>query len=207
MQSCFMHFMHARLQVLNLPPMRANQRPTPLTRPHEKSQYRERHSTIQSLEKKCLHTALRLLGRRDHSRAELAAKLEQRGFEARQIAQAIFECERMRYLDDDRFCRNYAAYLRRKGYGLLRIVPLLEKKGLADTLVTAAVGEHFNHCTQVDDCRRVLAKKMRRQGHSGINRVLRARLYRFLLNRGFAWAVIGEVLGAGSSASDENPLT
>lgn len=162
--------------------------------------------TIQSPDKKCLHAALRLLGRRDHSRAELAAKLNQRGFEAQQIAQAIFECERMRYLDDARFCQNYAAYLRRKGYGLLRIVPLLEKKGLADALVTDAVGEHLNHCNQVDDCRRVLVKKMRLEGQSGINIALRARLYRFLLNRGFASAVIGEVLGASSSACDENPL-
>jgi regulatory protein len=157
----------------------------------------------QSPDQKCLHTALRLLARRDHSRAELAAKLNQRGFEARQIAQAILECERMRYLDDARFCRNYAAYLQRKGYGLLRIVPMLEKKGLAHALVTETVRQQFTHCTQVDDCRRVLVKKMRLEGHSGINIALRARLYRFLLNRGFASAVIGEVLAAGSRACDE----
>jgi len=158
---------------------------------------------IQSPDQKCLHTALRLLARRDYSRAELAAKLNQRGFAARQIAQAIVECERMRYLDDTRFCHNYAAYLRRKGYGLLRIVPLLEKKGLADALVIDAVSQHFNHCTQVDDCRRVLVKKMRLEGLSEINIALRARLYRFLLNRGFATAVIGEVLAAGSRVCDQ----
>jgi regulatory protein len=163
--------------------------------------------TNQSTDKKCLNVALRLLGRRDHSRAELVAKLNQRGFEAQPIAQAIFECERLRYLDDARFCSNYAAYLRRKGYGLLRIVPMLEKKGLADALVTITVGEHLNHSNQVDDCRRVLDKKMRMEEHWGTHITARARLYRYLLNRGFSSTVIGEALGAGSPSCDENPLT
>lgn len=149
---------------------------------------------MQSAYQKCLKAALRLLGRRDHSRTELAGKLRLKGFEASNIARVIAECERMDYLDDARFCRHYAAHLRRRGYGVVRIEQMLKAKGLATAHVAARIREHCGEAVQIEDCRRVLGKKVQREGPLGNTAAVKARLYRFLSNRGFASPVVNQVL-------------
>lgn len=149
---------------------------------------------MQSAYQECLKAALRMLGRRDHSRTELAGKLSHKGFEASNIARVIAECERMNYLDDARFCRYYAAYLRRRGYGAVRIEQMLKGKGLAAAHVTAGIREHCGDAAQIEDCRRVLGKKVQREGPPGNTAAVKARLYRFLCNRGFPSPVVNQVL-------------
>lgn len=146
------------------------------------------------LDRKCLNTALRLLGRRDHSRRELARKLTQRGFEASQIVLVIAECERLNYLDDKKFCRLYTMQLRRKGYGVLRIEQMLKQKGLPLEYVKDCLDRHCGNNEQLNDCRKALAKKLKIDSRSQHIHEHKLRLYRFLFNRGFASSTVREVL-------------
>lgn len=139
----------------------------------------------------CLRSALRILGRRDHSCAELRGKLRLRGFTTEMIDAAIAECQRLSYLDDDRFCQHYTAYLRRKGYGVLRIQQMLNGKGLAAEQVAACLYHQCDGESQLDDCRKVLQKKI---GAGAGSTQDAARLYRFLCGRGFTSAVARQVV-------------
>lgn len=144
------------------------------------------------LNKKCLDAALRLLGRRDHSRVELSRKLRRKGYQNEHIASAVDTCLRLDYLDDEKFCRVYARQLRRRGYGALRIPQMLKDKGLSSDLVEASIGNLCGYDAQLDDCIVVLEKKLKR-GPSGRDEN-KDRLIRFLSNRGFSFDVIREAL-------------
>jgi regulatory protein len=142
---------------------------------------------------KCLDAALRLLARRDHSVAELNRKLSQRGFAPDQIASVIAECERMHYLDDARFCQMLTLQQRRRGYGILRIAQMLRTKGLNAHQIDESLSRDCSETNQIEDCRRVLTKKLRSCSATDAgNRT--ERLYRFLLSRGFTSATIFQVL-------------
>lgn len=142
----------------------------------------------------CLHAALRLLGRRDHSRAELAGKLRQKGFEAATTERVLSECERLSYLNDVRFCRSYTTHLRRRGYGALRIAQLLRAKGLTGEQVARSLHDHCGDLSQMEDCRRVLVKKLGREPSSSDTIAVKTRLFRFLCQRGFTSAVVSQVI-------------
>jgi regulatory protein len=145
-----------------------------------------------SRDTKCLDAALRLLGRRDHSAAELNRKLSQRGFEPEQIASAIAECERMHYLDDAKFCQMVTLQQRRKGYGIVRIAQMLRTKGLSANQIDESLNRNCSEMDQIEDCRRVLLKKLRSCATDAGS--MTERLHRFLLSRGFTSATIFRVL-------------
>jgi regulatory protein len=142
-------------------------------------------------ERKCLNAAFRLLGLRDHSSHELGRKLSLRGFDFSHIAAAIAECERLHYLDDRKFCERVVQHQRRKGYGIYKILQILEKKGLSPALSDACL----ERCkiNQATDCRRVLAKKLK-SNTPGERQATKEKLYRFLKSRGFASAIVLKVL-------------
>lgn len=137
----------------------------------------------------CLNIALRLLSRRDHSCHELALKLTRRGFETSQVKTAIRECRRLNYLDDEGFCRRYAGQLRRKGYGIRRIEQMLKAKGVAPELIRSAMQHSGADNEQLDDCRKALAKRLKNDDPPATGET-RAKIYRFLFNRGFSPDII-----------------
>lgn len=144
------------------------------------------------LDKKCWHTALRLLTGRDHSCQELCEKLALRGFIQEQISPVIQECLRLNYLDDENFSHVLTQQLRRKGYGVLRIAQALKKKGLASDLIQACLELHCDHTKQLQDCLKVLEKKISIQGAHQSRTDTKARLFRFLNGRGYSFTVIQE---------------
>lgn len=88
-----------------------------------------------------LARALDLLARRPHFRAELARKLQARGFGAGEIEAALARAAELGYLQDDRLAHAYAAELAgRKGLGRARIGRELARRGAPEAAVDEAVG-------------------------------------------------------------------
>jgi len=145
-------------------------------------------------EKSCLTTALRLLGRRDHSCLELSQKLKQRDFSNDVIESVIADCLKMNYLDDERFCEGFTDQLRRRGYGVLRIAQKLKDKGVAAAHIQNSIERHCPEAAQIDDCRRVLKKKLASRLTDAHGARDRSRLFRFLYHRGFSSEVIVQAL-------------
>ena len=80
-------------------------------------------------------TALRLLGRRGFFRAELEARLKERGFEAGEIVAALRRCDELGYLDDEKLAVRFVE-LRAvsRGWGRHRLRLELVKRGAPEEI-------------------------------------------------------------------------
>jgi regulatory protein len=147
-----------------------------------------------SLDKNCLEAALRLLTRRDHSCMELKRKLKKRNFDGDQIRRTIVECQRLNYLNDEKFAHGYSEQLQRKGYGPHLIRQKLASKGVAPQLIAHALAPVRQEAKERDVCRAVLVKKLKTEYRRSSENPPMERLYRFLSGRGFTPGTIRHTL-------------
>ncbi len=132
--------------------------------------------------------ALRLLARREHSRAELARKL--RAYASPEELEALLEdLSRRKLLSDERYAESRAHALSRK-YGAARIAHELRAKGLGKELAEQASGAA--RATEVERAREVWRRKFRVAAKTREERV---RQMRFLQSRGFSFDAIRAVVG------------
>lgn len=134
--------------------------------------------------------ALRLLGNREHSRAELERKLAPHEQEPGQLQRVLDELQAKGFIDEQRVV---ASVLHRRAprLGAMRIRQELQGKGLAPALVAQAVLQLG--ATEVQRARDVW---QRRFGEVPADAKERARQARFLAARGFGGDVIRRVLSA-----------
>jgi regulatory protein len=85
--------------------------------------------------------ALRALGVRDRTAAELDARLERRGVGSAEREDVLETLDRLGYLDDGRFARSRAKELADRGSGDSLIRHDLESRGVSAELTDAAIGE------------------------------------------------------------------
>jgi len=86
--------------------------------------------------------AVRLLAPRPHFRAELEAKLAQRGYPAEEIAAALDRLATEGYLDDVRTARDFVAHrLERQAEGRLRLEAELVRRGAPREAIAAALAQ------------------------------------------------------------------
>lgn len=132
--------------------------------------------------------ALGYLARREHSRFELARKLEQAGFDDADIAALLDEFETKSWLSDCRFAESWVADHRAKA-GSVKLAFELRQRGVADAIIEVVLGE--NRDGELERARAVWAKKF---GTPPSDAAERAKQMRFLQGRGFSSAVIRETL-------------
>jgi regulatory protein len=140
--------------------------------------------------------ALRLLARRDHTAAELIQKLQRRHCPPEAIESVIHELTRRDYLDDVRFATGFLRSRVNRGYAPRLIRRMLQQKGVSDASIERALTQtdmppedvllrrlctHRGYLSSEGDTSRLSSKE-------------RARVYRFLLRRGFSRATIYELL-------------
>jgi regulatory protein len=116
--------------------------------------------------------AVRALARRDHSAAELGAKLARAGVSEATRTEAVETLEGVGYLDDDRFAHDRAARLSERGYGDEWIRADLEARGIAPEAATAALA--------------ALEPENERAARTASKAADAARLARLLARRGFS---------------------
>ena len=134
--------------------------------------------------------ALRLLARREHSRAELARKLAPHAESPAALAQLLEALAAKKQLSDERYAELRAHQLARK-YGAARIRADLKAKGIAPEIVARASGDE-----ELERARAILARKYRDGAGS---REERARRMRFLQGRGFSHETIRKLLSSGDA--------
>jgi len=140
--------------------------------------------------------ALRLLARREHSRAELARKLAPHAESPAALAQLLEALAAKKQLSDERYAELRAHQLARK-YGAARIRADLKAKGIAPELVARASGDE-----ELERARAILARKYRDGAGS---REERARRMRFLQSRGFSHDTIRKLLSSDADDEALNP--
>jgi regulatory protein len=131
--------------------------------------------------------ALRLLARREHSRAELGRKLSRHAEAPEALEVLLTDLEKRKQLSDERFASERTRSLSRK-YGAARIRHDLKAKGVDAQLIDQVSSEG-----ELERARAILARKYR---DPAATREERARRMRFLQNRGFSQDVIRQLLNA-----------
>lgn len=140
--------------------------------------------------------ALRLLAQREHSRAELQAKLARHVQEGDDLAAVLDELESKDFINAARVADS-VVNRRAARLGTQRVVQELRSKGLDEALVRATA-ERLKD-SEFDRAREVWRRRFGSPPHSLQER---ARQTRFLLARGFGGDTVRRVLG---SAEQDDP--
>jgi regulatory protein len=139
--------------------------------------------------------ALRLLGAREYSRAELERKLRPHEETPGELAQALDELQSKGFINEQRVLES-VVHRRASRLGTTRIRRELQEKGLDPVAVQQAVADL--QATELERAREVWRKKF---GEPPADAAERGKQMRFLAARGFGGEVIGRVV-SGNSRDD-----
>jgi regulatory protein len=139
--------------------------------------------------------ALRLLARREHSRAELARKLETAGFSREEIVLLLDAFEAKNWLSDQRFAESYVADHRARA-GSIKLAYDLRQRGVPSSIIESVLNDSRD--SELERAREIWKKKF---GSPPADAAEKARQLRFLRSRGFSSEVIRHAL-AGMNQSD-----
>jgi len=135
--------------------------------------------------------ALRLLGRRDFSAAELITRLVDRGYPADEVRAAVDQLTADGAVDDRRTAFAHVRTAARiKSRGRERIRRELEARGIA----AADIRDALAQVTTDDDLEAIQRLLVRRRVPRPVPRDMRRRLFQQLLRRGFPPALVARVL-------------
>ena len=139
--------------------------------------------------------ALKLLARREHSRAELARKLSVHAEDPAEVEHVLDDFERRGWLSEHRVVEQLV-HARRSRFGARRIERDLREKGVSEEAVAAALAGLKGG--ELEAAREVWRRKF--GGRQPRGPADRARQVRFLQGRGFDLDTIFKVIKGGQEA-------
>ncbi len=135
--------------------------------------------------------AVGLLARREHSRFELARKLEQKGFLPQDIQPVLNELENENLLSDARYAEAFIHSRIEREHGPLKIRAELTQNGIDDSLIEQAFSTFDVNWSALA----AKARSKRFDADVPLEYSEKARQARFLSARGFASETIWHLLG------------
>jgi len=129
--------------------------------------------------------ALRLLTRREHSRAELARKLAPHAESPQALEAVLDELAQRKQLSDERYAETRAHSLSRK-YGAAKVRQDLKAHGVAEAVIDRVSTEG-----DLEKAKAILARKYREPATTREEKAKRAR---FLQSRGFSYELVARLL-------------
>jgi len=146
---------------------------------------------------KPLEVALRALNRREHSVAEIEAKLAERGCRQEEIEETIAELVHSNALDDERFASAFAEDKRELGgWGPERIAGALAERGISQELIDECCGGDDRETLVERASEALLARGDTLDDDRGRNRALG-----FLTRRGYEYEVAYDAIRSASRAA------
>jgi regulatory protein len=140
-----------------------------------------------------LPRALRFLGYRPRSEAELRNFLVQRGFSTAITERTLEKLCSLNYLNDEAFARNWArSRAETRGYGPKRIEQELRTKGIGQALIREVMRETFGQVDESARANSLLEKRFKSKQFDDPKMVRRA--VGFLQRRGYSSKVIFDLL-------------
>ncbi len=140
--------------------------------------------------------ALKMLARREHSRAELARKLASHATSKEGLAALLDDLEQRKQLSDDRYAEQRVRTLARK-YGSGRIRGELRARGVGVEAAASAVSG-----VAEEDLARAVEILRRKYREPPVSREDHAKRARFLQGRGFSFEIIKHALKLSSVDAD-----
>lgn len=144
---------------------------------------------IHALESRvCFTLLVEMLSRRDHGVEEIRQKLKAYGFRDVEIERSISRALDNRFLNDDRFVRNFIEERKRRGWGRRRIELELKRKGVS---LDSIAGYPDSFFSQEDDFERAINVVKRKPIPS--TRAFE-KLVRHLMTKGFSYSVAADAV-------------
>jgi regulatory protein len=134
--------------------------------------------------------AMYLLEKMDRSEQQLRSKLQDSGYPAEAVDAAISYVASYHYIDDERLACAYIRYYQ-DSRSRMRIVQDLLKKGISKDTIEACMEAEYT-TDETDMIRALLAKK--HYDSQTATREEQAKMYRFLMQRGFRSSDVSKVL-------------
>lgn len=151
----------------------------------------------QVLTKRAKLRAMHLLEKMDRTRAELKKKLEQSGYPAKAVEEALEYVESFHYIDDVRYAARYIEFQKSKK-GKARLKMELLQKGISAEIVARALEEAEEQMDAKETIRRMIQSK--RKGEGPLEEKEKQRLYGFFMRKGFSSS---EILSVFREISDK----
>jgi regulatory protein len=140
-----------------------------------------------------LQRALRYLGYRPRSEAEVRSHLRQRGYAAAAIEHSVQRLRQLNYLNDSNFARSWAASkVTGSGYGPKRIEQELRAKGILPELIREVISDIFGADEETRNAKCLLERRYKKSDLDDPKQQRRA--VAFLLRRGYSSKVIYNIL-------------
>ncbi len=139
---------------------------------------------------KALNRAYRLLARRSHSTGELARKLKERGFSPALVGEVCAHLQRLGYLDDRSFARQWVAF-RGISRGPRLLAAELRQRRVADEIIREALGAHGSDQTETAAA---LARRRLERFRGIPPDEARRKVGAFLTRRGYDYVTVRTVL-------------
>jgi regulatory protein len=149
----------------------------------------------------CLETALRLLGRRNHTAAELATKLRRKAYPPEEISSALATLEERGLLDDARAAAGLAGARALRGQGSRRIAEELRARGVSDAHAAAALAGLPDEAGRLASA---LGRRARTLPSGLTGRERSKKLFDHLVRRGFPPDAVREALRKKGDAVDDD---
>ena len=128
--------------------------------------------------------ALKMLGRRELSEAQLRERLARRGYDAGAIDDAVARLSAGRAIDDTRAAESIVRTAASSRRGKLRVGLALERAGIAAATARKAVDEAFATIDEDAYIEAAIIKRLHGRDTIADDREYQ-RLYRYLVNQGF----------------------
>ena len=142
---------------------------------------------------KALQLALRFLGYRPRSEAEVRSHLARRGCSTAVAARTLEKLRSLAYVNDENFARNWAlSRAESRGYGPKRIAQELNAKGIGHSLIREILRETFAQGHEAQKARTLLKRRFKNQKLDDPKILLRAAA--FLQRRGYSSEVVSDLL-------------
>ena len=139
--------------------------------------------------------AVRILGRRDHSEAELRQKIERFGFSASVVDEVIDRCYSYNYLDDERYAQAKSREMLRNGRGVgPRILLELRRRGIKESLAHQALQSATQEITPEEVFLQQLERRFANFNYSAASDKERRRVVSYFQRRGFELGTIFSLL-------------
>ncbi|WP_376746803.1 regulatory protein RecX [Anaerospora hongkongensis] len=136
-----------------------------------------------------LQDAVKMLAGRSLSEKELREKLKRKGWDEQEVAAALHKLRLRGYVNDEALCRQlFASYAGSKRHGVKYILAKLKSRGLDLSLIQDDIAD-YNY---QDEYSRALALAQRK--FAGQTELVKHKMARFLLARGFADSTVVKVI-------------
>ena len=139
-------------------------------------------------------STLRILSIRPHCEQDLKNKLRKKKHSSKVIDKVLNNCKRLELIDDAKFAKAYIAELKENGSGLQMIKMKLFQKGVPRELIEEELENSYSKEDEIMAAKIAFKKKLPALKREQDTQKREAKLYRYMISRGFNYETIENIM-------------